>query len=291
MSYSFSADDATVQAALRRIGCEQVDKALAATGLTPDQSVHAARKSVKKLRALIRLVRPGLAAFKAENRALRDIGRRLSPLRDASVAAGLFDRLAAAEALPPAERQALAAALQDRVAVPGDAADRLQAALADCAALRLRAKHWKLAGHGFRALAGGLEACCDASRKAMAVALDVRSGPAVHDWRKRVKDQWYHARLLAPIWPEAMAARIAAAGRLGEMLGEHQDLVVLAGHLAEVRPEASAARIIARARHRCAGILAEAEPLARRIDAEPGAALAARWAVWWQATRPALPAV
>ena len=50
-------------------------------------AVHEARKSVKKLRALVRLIADGLGerTLEQENRTFRKIGRDLSPLRDAEV--------------------------------------------------------------------------------------------------------------------------------------------------------------------------------------------------------------
>src|SRR5262245_25821071 len=49
--------------------------------------VHSARKRLKMLRAVLRLVRPAIdgTAFHRENLALRDIGRSLSVQRDADV--------------------------------------------------------------------------------------------------------------------------------------------------------------------------------------------------------------
>jgi CHAD domain-containing protein len=50
-----------------------------------DEAVHAARKSLKKARAALRLLRDGMseAAYRRENAKLRDIGHVLTPLRDA----------------------------------------------------------------------------------------------------------------------------------------------------------------------------------------------------------------
>ncbi|MDH3264343.1 MAG: CHAD domain-containing protein, partial [Paracoccaceae bacterium] len=89
MAFQFERDDKTVQAGVRRIAREDVDAALA---ILDDASsplaerVHEARKAVKKLRGLIRLVRQGFAGYDAENAALREAGRSLSGLREAEVA-------------------------------------------------------------------------------------------------------------------------------------------------------------------------------------------------------------
>ena len=94
MPFAILPEDATVEAALRRIAREEAEGALSevrGTGpLAP--RVHAMRKAVKKLRGLLRLVRPVFSDAKAENEVLRDalelvqpkkrLLRSLSPVRD-----------------------------------------------------------------------------------------------------------------------------------------------------------------------------------------------------------------
>ena len=291
MPYSFQPEDATIAAGFRRIAAAEIATATAALhGAGPlDGRIHEIRKSLKKLRALLRLVRPEFRSFRRENRALRDIGRGLAGLRDGAVTLRLLDRLADAAQLGPADRAALAAALG--LAEPDPAAERraLAAAGDDLAALGARAARWEIGRGGFGSLAAGLSDSWTAARKAMPPALKQGAAEAVHDWRKRVKDHWYHARLLAAIWPEAMAVHTAAADTLGELLGEHHDLAVLAGQLDGAEPEAAAAALLACARQRRTAILAAAGPLGRRLFAEDADRLADRWKVWWKQS--ALPQV
>ncbi|MCQ9933930.1 CHAD domain-containing protein, partial [Staphylococcus aureus] len=88
----------------------------------------------------------------------------------------------------------------------------------------------------------------------------------LHEWRKRVKDHWYQARLLRPIWPAIMDPHVAAADTLGEILGQVNDLAVLRDRL-EAAPleEAlrSEARDLAGLRH--GALMAQAIPLGRRL--------------------------
>jgi CHAD domain-containing protein len=56
----------------------------------------------------------------------------------------------------------------------------------------------------------------------------------LHDWRKRVKDLWYHQRLLNDAWPELIAVQAEEAHRLSELLGDDHDLGVLAERLGGV---------------------------------------------------------
>ena len=85
MAYRIRTKDDDVEQAVRRIACEQIDRALAEIdddGLDFARKVHQVRKRCKKLRGLVRLVRPALDAYGRENAAFRDAagGRIKSPV-------------------------------------------------------------------------------------------------------------------------------------------------------------------------------------------------------------------
>jgi len=95
MGYRFERD-ATVQKDLRRIAIAQIDGAVASIddhGLASGVVVHEVRKSCKKLRGLLRIVRPGFDGYARENGAFRDMAAALSPLRDAAVLIETYDAL------------------------------------------------------------------------------------------------------------------------------------------------------------------------------------------------------
>lgn len=289
MGYSFDLRDRSVEKGLRRIADEQFKTALdavAADGPLPPR-VHEMRKSVKKLRGLLRLVRPGFDGFRRENDALREAARGLTALREADVNLATLDRLLPGADLVPEA----AAALREAVARPPVASSPAPPAAEALAlfgdrmqALRARAKSWRITGDGFDALAAGLEKTWAEARKRMEPALADPTDEAVHQWRKRVKDHWYQARLLAPIWPEAMEPHIATADRLGEALGDHHDLAVLAGVLKglNTRPAKSVAAL---ARKRQKVLIRAAGVYARRLFADSAPCLTDRWRQWWQVWR------
>ncbi len=65
---------------------------LSGQGSKRETAIHEARKSVKKIRGALRLMRPGLGnVYRDENDAFRDIGRRLSEVRDAVAMIEVFD--------------------------------------------------------------------------------------------------------------------------------------------------------------------------------------------------------
>ncbi len=291
MTFRFARKDGSVAAALRRIAIEEVEDALAALrdeGQPLAGRVHACRKAVKKLRGLIRLVRPVFPRYGAENDALRSAGRRLSHLRESEVLRATLGDLAEGAHLTRSEAEAAAPPLGADSAAPSDAAlsESISAFADELRAVAGRSGRWTLCEDGFDAIAPGLETTWTKARRAMKHALRSGEDDAVHEWRKRVKDHWYQARLLEPIWPEMMAPHVAAADQLGEMLGLHNDLSEVLRRLAGQPCGGHASdRLAAEARRRKAALLAEAEPLGRRLLAGPAEALGARWCAWWELWR------
>ena len=98
MAYRLKKSDTSLGAALRRIAREQIDRALAAVDRPGEneKGIHKARACCKKLRGLIRLVRPGFVGFEEENAAFRDAAKALERLRAGGAARETLDRLARA---------------------------------------------------------------------------------------------------------------------------------------------------------------------------------------------------
>jgi CHAD domain-containing protein len=238
MGYSFRADEAIVDG-VRRIAEQQLAEALnvlAADGEAAHGGVHEARQHLKKTRALWRLVRKRLdSAARKENDRLRQIGEMLSSVRDAEALVEAFDALRQRFAceLPVEAYDAIRAALverRNRIAdgqlgsqpPAGEAADKLRAA-------SRRAARWTMKSRGFSALAPGFRETYRLGRKAMKKACALPTDENFHQWRKRVKDHWYHVRLLKNTWPAVLEARQSALKELSDLLGDDHDLVVMRG--------------------------------------------------------------
>lgn len=282
--YQFQTDDADLQSALRRIAAGELDAALRrmGPGAIPAGDVHDIRKRVKKLRGLLRVLRPGFAAFRRETDVLRDAAQSLSGLRDSAVRLATFDKLATGDGIDLAPLRAVLAAEQ------GAAAPDTEAARAALAALRDRAAGWKLRGEDRAVLTAGLGETRRRARRAMEAAVRDPSVDAMHDWRKRVKDHWYQARLMTPVWPAILAPLADLAGVLAEDLGDHHDLAVLADHLAALPGPAHLAAIaeITTRAHAAQRVLeARAFPAGRILFAGRPDDVAALWADWWQVWR------
>lgn len=228
--------DLPVGEALRSVAIEQLRGA--ALGLREsgsegiDDAVHEARKALKKTRSVLRLARPDLPAdtYRRENRSLRDIARRLSDARDAAVLVETFDEfteLLVGRLPEPAVVKLRLRLVSDATAsVPSrhglayEAADALDAAVD-------RAQAWPLDGCDEATLRAGAERAYARGRRASHTAQREPTDEHLHDWRKRVKDLWYHQRLLATAWPEALGTQAEQSHRLANLLGDDHDLAVL----------------------------------------------------------------
>ena len=155
-----------------------------------------ARKDMKKLRALLRLVRGELGdeVYRSESAAFRDAGRELAGLRDADVMLATLESLG----LPPEDVGPLRQGLEAhkfRTAAGG----RAQAAEA-----RHRDAHRRTRPRGrlaardrrLRGLRGRATAHLPPGPARLRTARKDPTAENLHEWRKRVKDLWYHLALL-----------------------------------------------------------------------------------------------
>jgi len=299
MSFRIRADESPEQA-LHRAAREQIDRAVAELGdgdSAPHGAVHAVRKRCKKLRGLVRLVRPALGedVARRENAAYRDAARSLSGLRDAHVRIETLDGLVARFARPlepdafAAVRRALVDLRERRVADGFDLGRRLDDVLECLLRGRERVSAWRLDADGFDAFEAGLEKAYRRGREAMAAACDEPSAERFHAWRKRAKDHGHHVRWLRDLWSEPMRARAGETDELSDLLGDEHDLAILRGTLAELPGalgrDATTRALDGLARERQLELRARVRLLGARLYAEKPAHLARRVRAYWRAWR------
>ncbi|QYK42648.1 MAG: CHAD domain-containing protein [Paracoccaceae bacterium] len=286
MSFAFRRRDADLTAGLRRIAATEIAAALAQLDPGPPDAagVHDLRKRIKKLRGLLRLVRPGMARATDEIAVLRDAARGLSPVRDAEVMLMWHDRLA------PGADGPLRAMLAARVETARAGADLPGAAEAARTALQgvaERVPEWRVKGKGAAVLKASLARSLRRGASAMQEARATREVEALHDWRKRAKDLWYQTRLLSPVWPDAVAVWQSLADDLGEWLGEHHDLAVFQALTADAEGAAGTEAMAVRAQARLMSSEIEAkvfEAGGRLYAADPDA-VAGIIVDWWRVWR------
>jgi CHAD domain-containing protein len=218
----------SVRAGVKRIAREELDDAIQSLRREDrGPAVHETRKHLKKLRALLRLVRGSMnGARRSENARLRDIGKKLSPVRDAEALIEAVDRL---HGRYPALRTMRRALVRHEKEVERDAGiDTLAPKLARALeSTRNGVRSWHVDGSGFDALEPGLKSAFRRGRKALQLYLQTGERQDLHEWRKRVKDHWYHVRLLQDLWHDGMQEYERALKQLEDALGEHLNLSLL----------------------------------------------------------------
>ncbi len=222
---------------VRRIVHEEIDSALGelkhSSGARRDDAIHEARKSIKKIRGVIRLVQRELGrVYRSANTRLGEVGRKLSEIRDATAIIEVFDGLVEKhkDALQKPAVVAIRRGLEESKRETEQAAGIRDAVKQATTALRSIGKasdKWPLKKDGFGAIAPGLKERYRRGRKAMALARRQATPENYHEWRKRVKDHWYHVRLIESLWTEVMQAEEQSLHDLETWLGDDHNLVVL----------------------------------------------------------------
>jgi CHAD domain-containing protein len=260
MSFRLKPDE-TVRRGLKRIVRKQLRRGHQCLQRGGDDRVHEARKSVKKVRALVRLLE--LADAKAigrDARRLRAAGRVLSRRRDADAVLATLDRVRShfpkhlPEHVAARIRRELIQTRADIARETGNKRRVVRAARA-LETVRKSIRTWDVPKLDPLDLTNLLEKSYRAARKAMFKARKTTHAPDVHRWRKRVKTLWYQLRLLEGQAPKLRTV-LQRFDRLETVLGEHHDLVVLESMLATDRRRRGAAD----ARRQLA-------PLSRRLQA------------------------
>jgi CHAD domain-containing protein len=258
-----------------------IDELRGGSDSTREEAVHEARKDLKKLRALLRMTRGelGESTFLRENTCFRDAGRELAAARDSDVMLDTLKALELADGLGWELRKTLQA---DRAR---DVDGGRQAAAAGVVAIlreaRGRVDDWPLERDSFAALEDGLERTYRRGRRDFRAARANPSDEALHEWRKRVKELWYHHTVLRAIWPPVMQAVGDQAHELADRLGDDHDLAMLADWVRE--HTGADAEFFEAVNGRRAELQAEAMTLGARLYADKPSGYVRRLRRIWKA--------
>jgi CHAD domain-containing protein len=245
MAYQiFSA--ATLTTDFERIATAELSSArakLAEAGADFDAAVHDARKHLKRVRALVRLVQGGLGTdFRSLDRALSGVARILAPAREEAALEECVAQLSSANLgdtpiLDPAGAPEWSKALSALSA--SLSADRRHSSEADASRALLeeasagfetlieRMRRTDLRGKGWSVLESGFRRTYASGKTAFRNARRTPIAEHVHAWRKHAKYHFYQMQLLEPVWPGPLNARRRELDALCDLLGHHHDLSLL----------------------------------------------------------------
>ena len=218
---------------------EQLDHAIAAlsdSARPASDAVHEARRSLKKARSLLRLARPALAdSYRSANQELRDIGRRLSDVRDIEVLTETCDRIKQDTPRPVqatidrAKTRILGH--REKIQEQFEDANGRAAMRQKLRAIQTRMAAWPLNSVDKPTLLAGIEEMLRGGADAFSTAREDPNDDTFHAWRKRAKDWRYQFEFLHKLWPKVLSGYAKSAKKLEQKLGEDHDLAVLRGFI------------------------------------------------------------
>jgi CHAD domain-containing protein len=260
-----------------------IDELNGEAGSSPEEAVHNTRKDMKKLRALLRLMRGELGddVYRRENECFRDAAAELSGVRDADVMLATLEGLELEEPVSGPLRQALEA---HRLRTGGGS--RKQAASQVIAILeeaRARVGDWPLERDDFEALRPGLRRMYKRGRREFRALREEPTVEGLHEWRKRSKELWYDHTLLRSLWKPVMDAVGDEAHALSDRLGDDHDLAMLVAWAQEhTEPEPELVEAVERRR---AELQRDAFELGARLYADRPKVFMRRLELLWEASR------
>jgi CHAD domain-containing protein len=240
MAFRLRAEE-SVAHGLRRLARKELGSAhdqLNRTVRPRDEAVHEARKSVKKVRAIVEVVDAdngrGLAGCQKQ---LRKVNRALSRVRDAEAMVEILSKLR--EKHPRAIDEHTYARLRRHLATHkhdvADGADddgawgKVERTLRK---LRKEAKRWRPAHRGFAALAAGIDVSYRRGRKALRRVRAKPQADQFHEWRKQMKALWYQLRLVEGCYP-GIRRDVSVLRKAETWLGDDHNIVVLCEELSK----------------------------------------------------------
>ena len=268
-------------------------------------AVHEARKSIKRIRALLRLVRSeiGEKAFRYENSALRDTGRLLSSVRSAAVTADGIEDIARVYGSLLA--QGTFGELTERLVIRRDQTEErvmedpelIPKVVANLERAHGRYSSWPtdpearpVYGVGIRntyqAVGPGLRLTYRRGRREMVAAYRSPVPATFHSWRKRTKYFRHQLEILTPLWPEVVLGMALTLERIGDLLGEDHDLAEILSLVSE-RPDlcpnpVERSLLNALVSQRRSDLQTACRVLGKRIYAESPDSLSNRFAAYWE---------
>jgi CHAD domain-containing protein len=216
--------------ALRRLArktlarlAKELDRAAAGGG------VHAARRRLKFMRSLLRLLRPaiGKAAFAKADRRLRAAAhaiagaRRAEALQEAVVKLGPHG---SAQSPALAELARLAAATHGHEAAAEALDEAVAGALRDIEKVRGTINDWSMPRRNVAPFVAGLRDAYGTARLKLRAGLAASDIARLHEARKSVIHHLHHLEILEPLWPDLIRVWKTELTSLREALGDLNDL-------------------------------------------------------------------
>jgi CHAD domain-containing protein len=224
---------------IRRVVIEELRAArknLNESSPSNEAKIHAARKSIKKVRAILAAIdAAGGRGTTRSGKRLRDVNRVLSPLRDLDAMSKTLAKLR--EIYPTMFSEHVFGRIRRNLLTQRQRALESTRARGlwklvkrELQRLPREVPTWRTPTRGFRLLAKGIRVAQRDGRRLLECARVSERATDFHAWRKQVKKLWYLLRLLEWAGP-GVRRDVKALGRAEEYLGVAHDIGTLSTEL------------------------------------------------------------
>jgi CHAD domain-containing protein len=229
-------------AAFRRLILEDIAAArsgLRDPRLTPEEAVHGARRRLKRIRSILKMLRPALrsryASYQTEVRA---VARSLAGHRDADVLHATATDLRAATR-GPGERQFIERVLGSLDEGARSWRKRVAPApvLLALSELEADAEDLPQPRNGNRLYKKAVIRAYRRGRRSMRRASKSHDAADLHRWRKDTKDLWHLLEIADRRLPRKIARHAARLDTLAEILGLDHDYWITSEHMRSIAAE------------------------------------------------------
>ncbi len=191
--------------------------------------IHAARKELKRARAILRLMREAIGRddYDEADAELRGTARMLNDVRDADVVLRALARLCRSAdesaSLEPLRRLLLEERRQARSATLGKRLKDIRAALLRC---KDRTRAWSIADD-IDLMMAGMQRTYRNARRCYRAACETHSDEHLHAWRRQVKYCAYQLEAIRPVGSRKMHEQLINCTKVADLLGKDHDLAIL----------------------------------------------------------------
>jgi len=221
---------------LRKIGLAELEAAGALlrgkSGDVPLR-VHELRKHCKRMRALLRMMKPCLGkSFAKQDRSCRDFARSLAQMRDAHVVVHAYDELMRANRGQVDRRRFAPVYRRLKLLRDEEVSAPEEAVFTDELSQRLE-KHvrwadaWRFEKKGWSVMSEGLTDIYREGRHQFKQVKVEGDDDGFHEWRKSVKYLMYQLQWLQPMNSKEIGEMTRELKRLADLLGDDHDLSML----------------------------------------------------------------
>ena len=205
-----------------------------------DESVHSLRRQMKRIRAVLRLLRAALgdSSYRAFNKEVRDAARPLTPLRDAAVLLRSLELLPRLNDVTGCKAYAQQARRLLRAELASNRRELSGGAMRKCAA-SLRKINQRMAtlpakARDLQSARRGMKKTYKQGRAAFGAALRRPTPQTLHEWRKQVKYLSNQAGVVRSLFGAKLKKIRRRSRELEMLLGQDHDFVLLEMKLDEL---------------------------------------------------------